>query len=469
MSKITRDDIQRIGDEATLLHFLQDKLKLSIPEDLTLEDITIKFSQFALGLSGSVADAVLDCQQLSVSLGESSGIVLIRFNTESGYDKALRVVAEGLGRQGRDPASLSFICANEYFQPFAFAYFNDSALKDWQTAVLNIFTWTQDNTHIHTRFEHELPAAFFSNEPAEDFGDGSDILENEPESHTVKPTSPKALLVKLEENGIPLGQQHSKIHSGINTGCNSAFVIDESTRRQLINTDSRSADIIKLKVGKPQTKRWETELKHVIWIPNSRIKRWPWSRKKSEREAERIFAAEYPAISDHLHRFKRKIKAGVANAGNLYWWELPKTYVKRVEYLEFHDPKIIFYHKPPIIARYDTSKAFVINSKVHFIQSAELSLLAILNSKLFEWYVQNKWNKKGNPIFLNKAKVSDFPLPDMTAEEQTAKLSDLVQRILDDPYNFGVPDFEREIDEWVYKLYDLTPAEIALIEKGNNL
>ena len=51
-------------------------------------------------------------------------------------------------------------------------------------------------------------------------------------------------------------------------------------------------------------------------------------------------------------------------------------------------------------------------------------------------------------------------------EEQKAELSDLVQQILDDPYNFEVPDIEREIDQLVYKLYELTPAEIALIEKG---
>jgi hypothetical protein len=468
MHKITRSDIQHIGDEETLRHFLEEKLNLPIPEGLTLEDITSRFSNFSLGLSGTIAGQVIDCQELSVSSGQPSGIFLIRFNNEQEYPEVLRAVAKSLNQWDRNSVNLRFICADENFRPFAFAYFDDSAVGNWQKAVLNIFAWTQDNTHIHTSFEHELPAAFFANEPAEGFDDGSDILENEPENHTAKPTSPEALLVKLEKNGIPLGQQHWKIHSGIDTGCNSAFVIDESTRRQLINTDSRSADIIKLKVGKPQTKRWETELKHVIWIPSSRIKRWPWSGRKSEREAERIFAAEYPAISDHLHRFKRKIKAGVTNAENLYWWELPKKYVKRVEYLEFHDPKIIFYHKPPIIARYDTSKAFVINSKVHFIQSAELSLLAILNSKLFEWYVQNKWHKKGKRIFLNKTKVSDFPLPDMTAETQNSNLSNLVQQILGTPNSPAVSALEEEINMLVYDLYELTSAEIDLIEKGNN-
>ena len=82
---ITRDDIQRIGDKDTLLHFLEERLNLPIPEGFPLEDITIKFAKFALGLSGVVANQVLDCQELSISLGESSGIILIRFGSESGY------------------------------------------------------------------------------------------------------------------------------------------------------------------------------------------------------------------------------------------------------------------------------------------------------------------------------------------------------------------------------------------------
>ena len=32
MSKITQNDIQRIGDEETLMHFLKEKLNLPIPK-----------------------------------------------------------------------------------------------------------------------------------------------------------------------------------------------------------------------------------------------------------------------------------------------------------------------------------------------------------------------------------------------------------------------------------------------------
>ena len=147
---ITRDDIQCIDSEDTLLHFLEEKLNLPIPEGLTLEDITIKFTKFTLGLSGIVANQVLDCQELGVAPGESSGIILMRFNSASGYAEALRVVAAGLDKLGRNPVELRFICMNEYFQPFAFANFNDSESQDWQTAVLKYSCLdTREYTYSH--------------------------------------------------------------------------------------------------------------------------------------------------------------------------------------------------------------------------------------------------------------------------------------------------------------------------------
>ena len=63
--------------------------------------------------------------------------------------------------------------------------------------------------------------------------------------------------------------------------------------------------------------------------------------------------------------------------------------------------------------------------------------------------------------------MASFPAA-AEAIEHKENLSDLVQRILDDPDSLEIFDIEREIDGLVYKLYELTTAEIALIEKGNN-
>lgn len=442
---ITRDDIQHIGDEATLLHFLEEKLNLPIPEGLTLEDITIKFANFALGLSGAVANQVLDCQELSVSPGEPSGIILIRFDSESGYAETLRAIAESLDRPGRNPASLRFICMNEYCQPFAFAYFNSSQSKDWQSAVLNIRAWTQENTNIHTGSEHELPADFFLNKPT---------------SRPIVPISPNELLNKLINTGTPLSQ-HGDIHSGILTGCNEAFVIDEFKCPQLIIEDSSSSELIKPLLMPDQKWKMESTKKYLIWIPSSKDRHWPWSQAKNEIEAKRIFENSYPAINAHLASYESRLKQR-RHQGKFYWEFTPSKHYSMPK-----QSKIVYSDRGTSIqATYDTTEAFPLFS-TRFIPTEDLSLLAILNSSLLDWYVQmSKTSESNNNSNFNNKFMRNTPIAART-QVQKGDLSQLVQQILDDPDSPKVSDIEKEIDTLVYNLYDLTAAEIALIEKGN--
>ena len=270
------------------------------------------------------------------------------------------------------------------------------------------------------------------------------------------------ILVKLEDIGTPL-TQHWEVNNGLNTGCNKAFIINESKYQQLIAADSSSADLIKVAIGKPQKKRWKPDVKHVIWIPSSKFKEWPWSSAENELEAEQIFAENYPAISQHLKMYRDKLKKRTAAYQGKFYWELSKP----EQYPEFQAPKIVFYFYRFAIACYDTSGAFVINGHVHSIQTTDLFLLAILNSKFFEWYVHAaKWRKTGNKISLSKTNMGNLPIAG--TEAQKAKLSNLVQRILDAPNSPNVSNLEEEINMLVYALYGLTLAEIDLIEEETN-
>ena len=468
MFRITQDDIQCIGDEETLLHFLEEKLNLPIPEGYSLKDITINYANFALGLSGTVANQVLDCQEFSVSPGKSSGIILIRFNNESGYAETLRAVAEGLDRLRRNPANLRFICMNEYFQPFAIAYF-----KDWQTAVLNILAWTQENTHIHTSSEHEIPTALFSKDEGRDvpYGEKDEPPSDEQKEtketsasegygatqqrHRSKPTSPETLLAKLRKTGRSLSR-YGNIHIGITPG-HTAFLIDECTRDQFVNEDPDSIELIK-PLLKPR--KWEGELGYLICIP----RHWTGKDKST---AEQIFAETYPEISEHMSSHIDKLKERSAYKSQYataeFYWDLPAYNF----YADLKGPKIFW---PPttssMSAAYDDSGKLLTSAA--FFSTRDLSLLAILNSNLFAWYAHRKyWDEALKRLKLNKGNMVKAPIPDRT-EEQKAELTELVQQILDDPDSLEVPDIETEIDELIYKLYDLTPAEIALIEKGNN-
>ena len=458
---ITREDIQRIGDEETLLHFLEEKLNLPIPEGLTLEDITSKFSNFSLGLSGAIADQVIDCQELSVSPGQPSGIFFIRFNNEQEYPEVLRAVAESLNQWDRNPVNLRFICADENFQPFAFAYFNDSESVDWQTAVLNIRVWTQENTHIHTSWEHELPTSFFGEESADEF---EDDLEDKTEINEFNLTeSPTGydLSTKLEAIGTGLGMLEN-IHSGITTAYDQAFIIDRGIRERLLAKDPNSIELIK---RSPRINRkWICEPKHLIYILSSYIRQWPWSNARNESVAEHIFEETYPAIHAHLNRHTKGLKERSKSVQGKFYWEMSN---KKLDSM-LERPKIIYPLYPTSMqAVYDPLEG-IPTSSFYIIPTTDLSLLGILNSDLFKWYAKTNYqNGFNNHLSFKKSNMKNFPIAPQT-ETQKAELSNLVQQILDAPDNPEVPDIEREIDKLVYKLYELTTVEIALIEKGYN-
>ncbi len=499
MRIVTRDDIQSIGDAASLMQFLDEKLGLPIPEGLGLGEIVADFSPYSLGLSGDIAREILSCQEISGASGEPSGIFLIRFRSEEDCSEVLRLVSGAPRLRGRNLADFGFICMGENYQPFAFAYFSDSAGGDWQNAELTVFSWTEAKTVVHTGAEHVLPDVFFPapspgpddppvtpgvNERPDDLPDPEDravvsyaeVPLNVPElpvqeetglARVVSPSS-DALLAKIDNTGPPLGDRWELNRGYVETGCNLAFVIDESKREQLIGEDAKSDELIKRAIGRPQIKRWQLTPKYLIFIPSGKFRQWPWSGR-NESEAEQIFADEYPAIHEHLNGYSDKLKTR-SRQGEFYW-EL----AARAEYPEFRHPKIVYRGGIAIQAYYDTSGAFILQNSCYFIPTDDLSLLAILNGKLFHFYAQARYQssfrkplsaKSWISFYLpgQKSQLLSFPVAERT-EAQKAALAAYVQLILDEPDSREVPALEEEIDALVYALYRLTEAERALIEE----
>ncbi|MXZ00793.1 hypothetical protein F4Y93_09170, partial [Candidatus Poribacteria bacterium] len=209
-------------------------------------------------------------------------------------------------------------------------------------------------------------------------------------------------------------------------------------------------------------KKWRWELSNVLYIPSSRNKRWPWTGIRDTSEAERIFREVYPAISTYMDDYKDNLRKETNPV--VFYWEFPSRKILR----ELEHPKIIYRTNAiSMQAAYDKSHRFL-TSATHFIPTEDLSLLAILNSKLFDWYAHSECRlPKHKQLFFIKKNMVKAPIAPRT-EGQKAELSDLVQQILDDADNPEVADIEREIDQSVYELYKLTDAEIALIEEETN-
>ena len=150
--------------------------------------------------------------------------------------------------------------------------------------------------------------------------------------------------------------------------------------------------------------------------------------------------------------------------GTFYWELRACSY-----YNEFEKPKIVYRRiARSLDASYDIKGTFGLDT-IFSIPTTELALLAVLNSKLFDWYARYKvlplndpWAGGGLQFFAQY--MEKVPITNMTST-QKAELSRLVEQILADPESDGVPEIEQEIDALVYQLYGLTDTEIELIKQ----
>ena len=184
---------------------------------------------------------------------------------------------------------------------------------------------------------------------------------------------------------------------------------------------------------------------------------------------KKLFAKAYPTISQHLFQFKDELKSRIKGSKGKFYWEVSMWEPKPENYPHIYQPKIIYpLNGNSIRATYDTSNRYILGTYYH-IPTKDLSLLAILNSSLIGWYAKQKFKKyKNNPnLIFTKENIGSIPIISQPDKEITeySELIDITNKILKDPENQNVQILERSINEIVYKLYNLTPAEIELIEE----
>ena len=281
-------------------------------------------------------------------------------------------------------------------------------------------------------------------------------------------TSPDAiaLLKKLQDTGTPLGEStDNSLYRGLITGCNDAFVMDESARAMLVAEDIKNAEIIKPLLRGRDLRKWKSDEtnRYLIVIASSANREWPWSAAADDAEAEQVFAETYPAIHRHLNPYRDRLLAR-DDQGEFYWEFRSCSY-----YAEFEKPKVIYSDISPFMrASYDTLKAFCLQT-AYILPTTDFSLLAILNSRVFDWYARHKFQSLNDPwagggLRFIRQYMAHAPIAARTAAQQ-AELSRLVSQILATPDSDSVRALERQIDAVVYQLYGLSSAEMALIEQ----
>jgi len=285
------------------------------------------------------------------------------------------------------------------------------------------------------------------------------------------------LLDKIRNAGTPLGEYvGGKIYYGIKTGLNEAFVIDAEKRNELIKQDPNSAQLIKPFLAGRDIKRYctPTSERYLILMPNG------WTRQQTPTNHWSWLQKNYPAIAQHLANYTAAAQKR-CDKGE-FWWEL-----RSCDYYDaFERPKIVV----PAITQnasymYDKS-GYYSNDKTTIIQTDDLYILGVLNSKVPDYLMHHiSSTKRGGyfeykPMYLVQLTIPVLDLSKRTDKERHDRIASLAERLLTlhQQQTTAATDHERtllerqitatdrQIDQLVYALYGLTDDEIALVE-GN--
>jgi len=291
----------------------------------------------------------------------------------------------------------------------------------------------------------------------------------------------KELIEKINNTGQPLkGYFKTKILRGLITGLSDAFVIDVPTFEKIINEDPSSIELIKPFLIGDEIRKYRHPIIHfrVILIPRG------WTNQNSQgiQNKWQWFKGKYPAIAHHLEKFSQAAEARWDKGD--YWWEL-----RGCDYYgEFLKPKIIF----PDIAKesrmlYD-KEGFYLGNTAYFIQTDDLYLLGVLNSKLIFNYYKRIATVLGDPDKggrlrwfsqdVEKIPIRTINFADPLDKARHDRMVTLVTQMLDLNKKLQDARLEQErtmlsrqieatdaaIDKLVYELYGLTGEEIAIVE-----
>lgn len=300
-----------------------------------------------------------------------------------------------------------------------------------------------------------------------------------------------ATFEKIAKAGRPLGEYLGcRIFSGIKTGLNDAFEIDSSNHQRMVSECPACASMIHPFLGGQDVRRYfaSNSERYLIAIPCGWTKQAIEAERKtltilSEREAWRWFTERYPPLASHLLAFVDAARSR-QDQGD-YWWELrPCDY-----YDVLVGTKIIY----PDIAKQprfhlDTDGTFIRNT-AYCLGTDDRYLLGILNSRLFWFAISNisipfgvragKYRYRLIYQYMEKVPIRpiDFSAPTDKARHdrmvllveqmlflhkqltaaKTPQDQTILQRQLDAT--------DRQIDQLVYELYDLTPEEIRIVEE----
>jgi hypothetical protein len=286
------------------------------------------------------------------------------------------------------------------------------------------------------------------------------------ESWIISTSVEQTIKEKIGRIGKPLKDWDIEIYRGILTGYNEAFIIDGAKKEELIAQDPKSAEILKPLLRGRDIKRYKAEFAD-LWL----ISTFP---------ALKLDIENYPAIKSYLQSFGKRLhqtgedfidengqKSKSRKKTGNKWFETQD----QIGYYEgFEKEKIVYPNMTLFLPFIFDVKKLYTNQKCFIITSNTVNLkflIGYLNSKTsHRWIRENCPELQGGTRELSKIFFENIPIPELTEIEQKPFV-DLVEKVIKGKEREeDTSVLEKEIDQLVYELYDLTDEEIKIVENA---
>jgi len=252
---------------------------------------------------------------------------------------------------------------------------------------------------------------------------------------------------KIDKNKVKLGELFM-VGKGMETATNEVFSGD------FVNTNNFPNEFIKKRLNGVAIKKYfidENLTENILYYENIEI-----------------FENLPSSIKSHLIKNKEILsnRATVKNEGRL-WWKYSRPMHKKF----YHLDKIwCSYRAKDNVFCYDDTKNYLglTNTTAIFNTNKNISLkyiLALLNSKLLNYRYKTIGKQTGGGVFEYVPNaVEKLPIPIIPITDQLIFIK-IVDKILSFKSELKATDaLEQEIDNLVYKLYELTYEEVKVIE-----
>lgn len=257
---------------------------------------------------------------------------------------------------------------------------------------------------------------------------------------------------KILKKGKQLKLWNIKINRGILTGYNSAFFINEDLKNKFINDSVKNSEILKPILKGKNIKRFSVNFEKL----------WLITTHNGYDNIPKIEINNYPNIKEWLDIYFEKLVQRTDKGDTPY-------NLRNCSYFsDFFKEKIIYPETTQgAYFYYDDSKEFIVD-KTNFIMTGEKLkyLTALLSSKLLTFTYKKFCNGVilGNKGYqYNKHALELLPVYYPNNEDEQ-KIVKLIEKVIElKKLDKDTQDFENQIDEMVYDLYELTEEEKELV------